>query len=378
MFGLYVHWPYCERKCPYCDFNSHVRVRCDENAWCEAVLKEMALVAALQGTGRPVLETIFFGGGTPSLMAGRTVGRIIDRAAKLWTIAENIEISLESNPASADAVRFVDYKAAGVNRLSLGIQSFDSAALTFLGRLHDADEAKSALKLAMSTFERVSFDLIYARPDQAAESWKKELEEALGYGTEHLSLYQLTVEPATPFATMEMRGVFAVPPEETAAALFEITQEITEKAGLPAYEVSNHAKPGGECRHNLIYWRYGSYAGVGPGAHGRLDLFGKRYATAAERIPERWLRKIGEKGNGFSVIEEIEPSVGARERLLMGLRLTEGIDMSDFPRRWNIELPAEKIAMLSEFGLIEVAGSRLAATTAGKLVLNRIIEELSV
>jgi putative oxygen-independent coproporphyrinogen III oxidase len=377
MFGLYVHWPYCARKCPYCDFNSHVRPDRDEDAWCEAVSKEMALIATLQGEERPTLETIFFGGGTPSLMAGRTVGRIVERAAELWTVAKDIEITLEANPASAEAARFADYRAAGVNRLSLGIQSFEPAALKFLGRLHDVEEAKAALTLAISIFPRVSFDLIYARPGQEAADWKRELAEALNYGTDHLSLYQLTIEPTTPFATMAQRGAFALPPEEQAAALFELTREMTERAGMPAYEISNHAKPGGECRHNLIYWRYGAYAGVGPGAHGRLDLYGKRFATAAERQPERWLAKIDEKNSGFSTIEEIEPAEAAREQLLMGLRLREGIDRSVFRGRWNIELSAEKIAALSGLGLVRLEGERLAATDKGKLVLNRIIEELA-
>jgi putative oxygen-independent coproporphyrinogen III oxidase len=377
MFGLYAHWPYCARKCPYCDFNSHVRSDRGENAWCEAVLKEMALIAALQGDRRPVLETIFFGGGTPSLMAGKTVGRLIEQAARLWTVAADIEVTLEANPASAEAARFADYRAAGVNRLSLGIQSFDPSALKFLGRLHDVGEAKSALKLAISIFPRISFDLIYALPRQEVADWKKELAEALDYGTEHLSLYQLTVEPVTPFATMVQRGVFALPPEETAVALFECTQEMTEKAGLPAYEISNHARSGGECRHNLIYWRYGTYAGVGPGAHGRLDLYGKRFATAAERLPERWLAKIDERGGGIAVIEEMKPVESAREHLLMGLRLREGIDLARFRQRWNLEPPAEKIAELADLGLIGLENDRLTATTSGKLVLNRVIEELA-
>jgi putative oxygen-independent coproporphyrinogen III oxidase len=377
-FGLYIHWPFCVAKCPYCDFNSHVRPDRDEAAWCDGILKEMKLVATLQGDQRPKLDTIFFGGGTPSLMQGKTVAAVIEQAARCWTFADDIEITLESNPASADAGRFADYKTAGVNRLSLGIQSFDPAALTFLGRVHGVDEARAALKLAISTFDRVSFDLIYARPGQTEADWRAELSEAFSYGTEHLSLYELTVEPVTPFATMLARGTFEMPSEDTAATLYNDTQEAADAANMPAYEISNHARPGCECHHNLIYWRYGAYAGLGPGAHGRLDVFGRRFATANERRPERWLEKIATKDSGFATMEEILPDQGMREHLLMNLRLREGVDIIAFRDRWGGGLPDEKIIALADLGLVAKENGRLAATPYGRLVLNRLIEELTV
>jgi putative oxygen-independent coproporphyrinogen III oxidase len=377
-FGLYVHWPYCARKCPYCDFNSHVRSDRDEAGWLNAVLKEMALVAKMQGKVRPELQSVFFGGGTPSLMQGKSAGRILEEAARFWPCAKDLEVTLEANPASAEAARFADYAAAGVNRLSLGVQSFDDAALKFLARLHNAAEAKAALALAIETFPRVSFDLIYARPGQTAAAWEKELSEALAYGTEHLSLYQLTIEPVTPFATMQARGLFQMPEEETAAALYETTQSLTEAAGLPAYEISNHARPGCEARHNLLYWRYGAYAGVGPGAHGRLDLFGRRYATYCERLPERWQEKVEKRGHGFATVDEIEPDVASREHLLMNLRLREGLNVADYQARWGKALSVEKIAALAADGFISYEAGHLAATPRGFLVLNRLIDELAV
>ncbi len=376
-FGLYVHWPYCARKCPYCDFNSHVRPERDEQGWLAAVCKEMAVVANLQGKDRPVLDSIYFGGGTPSLMAGKTAGRIIAAAAETWPPAPDIEITLEANPASAEAARFADYAAAGVTRLSLGVQSFDDAALKFLGRLHNAAEAEAALALALKTFPRVSFDLIYARPEQSVEDWKRELAKALSFGTEHLSLYQLTVEPATPFSTMQRRGLLHLPDEDLAAALYETTAEMTEAAGLPAYEISNYARPGAEARHNLIYWRYGSYAGLGPGAHGRLDLYGRRYATVCERLPERWREKVEKQGHGFAVVEEITPEAGAHENLLMSMRLKEGLDLAAYRKCWGVAPSAEKIEALARLGLLTCENDRLAATARGALVLDKVIEELA-
>lgn len=376
-FGLYVHWPYCSRKCPYCDFNSHVRDAIDEESWCAAILTEMAAIARLQGEDRPGLSTIFFGGGTPSLMHGASVGRIVEQAARLWNFAPDIEISLESNPASAEAARFADYRAAGVNRLSLGVQAFDDTALKFLGRLHDAAEAKAAIALALNTFERVSFDLIYARPGQSAAEWKGELAEALAFGVEHLSLYQLTIEKGTPFFAMQQRGAIAMPLDEASAALFDLTQDITEAAGMPAYEISNHARPGRECRHNLLYWRYESYAGVGPGAHGRLDLFSRRYATANERHPERWRALVAEKGQGFATVDEIGLDTAAGEHVLMSLRLAEGLDLDDYAARWGKTLDETRITPLIELGLVRRNANRLAATASGRLLLNRVIEELA-
>jgi putative oxygen-independent coproporphyrinogen III oxidase len=377
-FGLYVHWPFCAAKCPYCDFNSHVRTSIDEAGWAQAVLREMTHVAELQGANRPLLQTIFFGGGTPSLMSARTTGRVIDAATSLWPCANDMEITLEANPASAEAARFADYAKAGVNRLSLGVQALNDADLRFLGRLHDVREAKAALALGMRNFTRVSLDLIYARPGQSLNAWRSELAEALSFGTEHLSLYQLTVEPETPFATMHKRGLFQLPGEDLAADFYEATQDMTARAGLPAYEISNHALPGCESRHNLLYWHYGAYAGVGPGAHGRLELNGKRIATVCERLPERWREKVLRNGHGFTDISEIDQRSGAREHLLMNLRLSEGLDLSAYRARWDCEPSPERIAALTADGLVKLESGRLAATPRGRLVLNRVIAELAV
>ena len=376
-FGLYVHWPFCAAKCPYCDFNSHVRSAIDETGWRETILREMAYVAALQGDERPRLDTIFFGGGTPSLMSGASVGAIIEAAARHWHVANDIEITLEANPASAEAARFADYRAAGVNRISLGVQALNDADLRFLGRLHNLAEAKAALALAMKTFERVSFDLIYARPNQTVAAWKGELAEALSFGTEHLSLYQLTIEPQTPFAILHRQGIFRVPDENRAADLYEATQELTAAAGLPAYEVSNHARPGAEARHNLIYWRYGDYAGLGPGAHGRLQLGEKRIATVCERLPERWCEKVMADGHGFVEMSTVSPADGARENLLMSLRLVEGIDVEAYRARWGTAPDPARIAELAGEGLLTPDSNRLRVTARGMLVLNSIIAALA-
>ena len=376
-FGLYIHWPFCAAKCPYCDFNSHVRTAIDETGWCNAILTEMAHVASLQGDARPVVETIFFGGGTPSLMSGASLGRILNEAKRLWPWANDVEVTLEANPASADASRFADYRAAGVNRVSLGIQALNDADLKFLGRLHNLAEAKAALALALETFDRVSLDLIYARPGQTIATWKTELAEALAFGTEHLSLYQLTIEPQTRFATLYREGKIKTPADELAAALYETTQDITSAAGLPAYEVSNHARTGAEARHNLIYWRYGSYAGFGPGAHGRLELGGKRIATAGERVPERWLEKVRTDGYGFIEWNEIAPADAAREHLLMNLRLVEGLDLAAYRERWGTSPDSSHIAELEAQGLLAHDGNYLRATPSGMLVLNAVIADLS-
>src|SRR2546423_8246137 len=324
-FGIYVHWPYCAAKCPYCDFNSHVRPQFDEAIWASGIVRELQYIADLQAPSQPSVSTVFFGGGTPSLMHGAAVDRVIETIAQLWSMADDVEITLESNPASADVLRFREYRAAGVNRLSLGVQALNDPDLKMLGRLHSAPEAKAALATAMRIFDRVSLDLIYARPQQSATQWRHELREALAFGTEHLSLYQLTIEPATPFATLARAGTLRIPDDDTAAALYEVTQEVTEQANLPAYEISNHARPAAECRHNLLYWRYGDYAGVGPGAHGRLTLGGRRIATATERLPERWRAAIEKQGPAFVEQGEIGKGDAAREHLLMNLRSTGGI-----------------------------------------------------
>jgi putative oxygen-independent coproporphyrinogen III oxidase len=376
-FGIYVHWPFCAAKCPYCDFNSHVRSEIDEAGWANAIVRELEWTANLQGADRPIVKTIFFGGGTPSLMSGKAVGAVLDAIARLWRTSNNIEITLESNPASADAARFRDYRAAGVNRLSLGVQALNDADLKFLGRLHNVEEAKAALSIAMANFERVSLDLIYARPNQTAQQWQAELTEALSFETEHLSLYQLTIEPATPFATLARTGALKIPEDDAAATLYEITQEMTEAAGRPGYEISNHAAPGAECRHNLLYWRYGDYAGVGPGAHGRVSVGGKRIATSCERLPERWRENVERSGHGICEQSEITSADSAREHLLMNLRLAEGIDLAEYEWRWGRALDASRIQTLKQDGFLSEYDGKLIATPRGRLVLNSVIAALA-
>jgi oxygen-independent coproporphyrinogen-3 oxidase len=376
-FGIYVHWPFCAAKCPYCDFNSHVRSEFDETLWSSAIMQELEWVAAQQGSNRPVVESIFFGGGTPSLMTGAAVARVIDAIGRLWTPAPNAEITLESNPASAEAARFRDYRAAGVNRVSLGVQALNDTDLKFLGRLHNVADAKAALAMAMGVFDRVSLDLIYARPRQTVAEWRAELAEALAFGTEHLSLYQLTIEAGTPFAELARQGRLVTPDEDIAAALYETTQELTEAAGRPAYEISNHAVPGAESRHNLIYWRYGAYAGVGPGAHGRLDLAGKRFATSCERLPERWRDLVSRAGHGMIEMQEIAQADAAHEHLLMNMRLAEGLDVAGYETRWSAPLDRRRIAGLENEGLVRLANEKLFATPRGRLVLNSVIAALA-
>ncbi|GAA0552344.1 oxygen-independent coproporphyrinogen-3 oxidase [Rhizomicrobium palustre] len=376
-FALYVHWPFCAAKCPYCDFNSHVREAIAEEDWVASILSEMRYAAEMQGEARPVLSTVFFGGGTPSLMQGKSVGRILEEARALWPWANDVEITLEANPASADAARFADYKAAGVNRVSLGIQALNDADLKFLGRLHDLAEAKAALVLAQKNFDRVSLDLIYARPGQTLTAWESELKEALAIGTEHLSLYQLTIEPQTPFSLLHQRGKLVIPDEDHAAALFDLTQEITAAAGLPAYEVSNHARPGCDARHNLVYWRYGSYAGVGPGAHGRLWLGDEIVATVTERLPERWLKNVAANRHGYTQWEKVACEDAAHEHLLMNLRLAEGLDLAAYRERWGITLSPPRIAELEAQGLVTLQDGHLKASKRGLLVLNSLIAELA-
>jgi len=375
-FGIYVHWPFCAAKCPYCDFNSHVRASIDESGWIEAIIRELEWTAQSQGKGRPIVETIFFGGGTPSLMTGASVARVLDTIARLWPMANDLEITLEANPASADAARFADYRTAGVNRLSLGMQALNDADLKRLGRLHNAQEARAALALAMRNFERVSLDLIYARPDQSEHAWREELKEALAFGTDHLSLYQLTVEPGTPFAVLYQNGALKIPDENLAAGLYEATQELTEVAGRPAYEISNHAKPGFESRHNLLYWRYQDYAGVGPGAHGRLELDGKRISTSTIRLPERWREAVMSGENSFVDFAPVADEDAAREHLLMNLRLGEGIDLAAYQARWGTRPSPAKLVPLIEQGLLRQDGEQITATAQGRLVLNAVIAEI--
>ncbi len=373
-FGIYVHWPYCAQKCPYCDFNSHVRERYSDARWSDGILRELAFVAGLQ-TERPPVASVFFGGGTPSLMSGRAVARVLDGIAVLWSIDENVEITLEANPNSVEQDRFRDYRAAGVNRVSIGVQALDEPALKALGRLHGVEEAKSAVRLAQSIFPRSSFDLIYARPHQTQDAWKAELSEALAFGTEHLSLYQLTIEPGTAYATLARQGKLTVPDEDSAAEFYDMTEDICAASGLRSYEVSNYAKPGAESRHNLVYWRYGDYAGVGPGAHGRLTLDGRRMASEAERLPEKWLAAVEARGTSITLADVSDDA--ARENLLMGLRLAEGIDLGSYRERWGVAPSPSQIEELGEAGLIAIDGGRLRATARGRLVLNAVIAQLA-
>ncbi|HVZ27508.1 MAG TPA: radical SAM family heme chaperone HemW [Rhizomicrobium sp.] len=375
-FGIYVHWPFCAAKCPYCDFNSHVRTTLDEPGWVTGIEKELDWTATAQGAERPMVETIFFGGGTPSLLSGKAVGRVLDKISHTWRLANDVEITLEANPASADAARFADYKAAGVNRLSLGMQALNDADLKALGRLHNAAEAEAALKLAMAQFSRVSLDLIYARPSQELAQWQAELTRALSFGTDHLSLYQLTIEPQTPFAQLHKSGALKSPDDDLAADLYALTQEMTEAAGLPAYEISNHARPGSESRHNLIYWRYGDYAGVGPGAHGRLTLQGKRVATATIKLPERWQDAVMQEGRAFTDFVEVNDGEAAREHLMMNLRLSEGLDLAAYELRWAMRPELEKITPLVGQGLLTLSDDVLRATPQGRLLLNAVIAAL--
>ena len=382
-FGVYVHWPFCAQKCPYCDFNSHVRFGgIDEPRFRAAFLRELDSTA--ERTGPRTVSSIFFGGGTPSLMQPETVGAILDRIAALWSVEPSAEITLEANPGSVEAGRFRGYRAAGVNRVSLGVQSLRDDILKSLGRIHSVAEAKAAIDIARATFERFSFDLIYARPGQTLADWKDELRDALAIAGRHLSLYQLTIEPETPFAVLHAAGKLVIPDEDAALALYEATQELTATAGLPAYEISNHAAPSEESRHNLLYWRYGEYAGCGPGAHGRIATTGTRYATSTERNPERWAERVEASGHG--IIEETPLSTAeeADEMLLMGLRLGEGVDLARLARLTGARPSAATIAALTQQGLIEAIShpgqeeQRIRATGNGRFILNEIVLRLAM
>ena len=376
-FGVYVHWPFCLSKCPYCDFNSHVRhAAIDEARFARAFAAEIATTAA-RVPGRTV-STIFFGGGTPSLMQPATVGTILDAIARHWPLAADIEVTLEANPTSVEAARFRAFRAAGVNRVSLGVQSLDDATLKELGRLHTAQEALDAVAVARSIFARYSFDLIYARPRQTLEAWAAELRRAINEAAEHLSLYQLTIEPDTPFFGLHKAGKLIVPDEDLARDLYDLTQAICTDAGLPAYEVSNHARLGAECRHNLVYWRGHDYAGVGPGAHGRLTIDGRRVATATEKRPEAWLMRVEGSGSGFTVEEKLTSGEAADEYLLMGLRLVEGIDPARFSALAGRPLDPKRISILREEGAVETTkDGRLRVTRSGFPVLDAVVADLA-
>jgi putative oxygen-independent coproporphyrinogen III oxidase len=408
-FAVYVHWPFCAQKCPYCDFNSHVRHKgWDEDRFLAAYLRE--LEDAKTRTGPRAVHSVFFGGGTPSLMRPATTAAILDKIADLWSVEADAEITLEANPGSVEAARFQGYRAAGVNRVSIGVQSLNEHELRKLGRIHSVEEAKAALDVARATFDRYSFDLIYARPDQTPSAWRAELAEALDLAGDHLSLYQLTIEPDTPYAALQAAGKLIVPDPDLAAALYEITQEMTEARGLAAYEISNHAAPGRESRHNLVYWRYGEYAGVGPGAHGRIVERDGRKATAAEKHPETWAGRVETEGHGLIEFTPLCPAEQADEILLMGLRLKEGVDLSRLAALGGAPSDAA-IAHLAGLGLIErspapppphwredelggiamcigpglpssapatdVGSGRIRATPRGRFVLNAIVAELS-
>lgn len=372
--ALYVHWPFCVSKCPYCDFNSHVRSEIDQARWRDALIADLTLEAALLPGRR--LGSIFFGGGTPSLMPPATVAAVIDRAAAQWEFTPDIEITLEANPSSVEAARFGDLAAAGVNRVSLGLQALDNAALRFLGRAHDVAEGLAALDVAQRHFGRVSFDLITARPGQSPAEWEAELTRALSFGTEHLSLYQLTIEPGTRFSTLFARGELVLPDEDVAAELWDTTRAMTAAAGLPAYEVSNHARPGAESRHNLTYWRYGDYAGIGPGAHGRRGGL----ATQRHRKPENWLAAVDRNGNGLQLEEPLEPRTRAVEALVMGLRLTEGVDLDRIAAATGLERLVDPVAeeRLAGLELLRRNGARLALTERGMPLLDAILTDLVV
>ena len=377
-FGVYVHWPFCLSKCPYCDFNSHVRqAPVDEERFLAAFRSELAHRARI--APRRTVSSVFFGGGTPSLMRPETVGAILDNIGAHWTIDADIEVTLEANPTSVEAERFRGYRAAGINRVSLGVQAMNDTDLKALGRLHTVEEAMKAVGIAASTFERYSFDLIYARPFQSPAAWKAELNDAIDRAAEHLSLYQLTVEPDTMFEKLHRAGKLPIPDPDQARALWDVTQEVTAARGLPAYEVSNHARPGAESRHNLIYWRYGEYAGVGPGAHGRLRTqAGQRRAQSTERHPEMWLTVVEGEGHGLVTDDVLSREEQGDEFLLMGLRLTEGVDPRRFAELSGRKLDESRISELVEQGMVfRTRDGRLRVTSEGFPVLDMVVADLA-
>ncbi len=375
-FGLYLHWPFCQSKCPYCDFNSHVAAKTDQRRWQTAYLAEIDRLGR-ETEGR-ILQTVFFGGGTPSLMDGDLVAAILDKIRATWPMANDPEITLEANPGSVDAGRFGAYREAGINRVSIGIQALNDDALRQLGRLHSAAEARQAYDIARATFSRVSFDLIYARQGQGLTEWRRELDEALAMQPTHLSLYQLTIEDGTVFGARHALGQLrGLPDEDMAADLFLVTQEITQKQGLMAYEVSNHAQPGEEARHNLIYWQGGDYIGIGPGAHGRLTHGGFRDATEAPKSPELWLRMIESGRPGELARQRLLPKDRGAEYLLMGLRLRDGINLQRLEDMMGATLAPDAVNGLVRHGFVALADGNIRATDAGRMILNKVIETLS-
>ncbi len=376
-FGVYIHWPFCLSKCPYCDFNSHVRhTPIDEERYVRAFAREIETTAA-RTPGREV-TSIFLGGGTPSLMKPQTVGGILDAIGRHWRVAPDVEVTLEANPTSVEATRFHGYRAAGVNRVSLGVQALDDASLKALGRLHTAREALDAVAIARGAFDRYSFDLIYARPDQTPQMWADELKLAISEAAEHLSLYQLTIEEGTPFFGLHAAGKLKTPDEPTARALYDVTQDVCAQLGLPAYEISNHARPGAECKHNLVYWRGQEYAGIGPGAHARLDIDGFRHALATERRPEAWLMRVEANGHGVTTDDLLNSEERADEFLLMGLRLAEGIDPRRYAALSGRQLDPGRITILREEGAITIdANGRLRVTRSGFPVLDAVVADLA-
>ncbi len=376
-FGVYIHWPFCKAKCPYCDFNSHVRHQpVDAMSFADGLATELKWFA-VQTPGR-IVSSIFFGGGTPSLMPPAAVAQVLDAVAALWPIAADAEITMEANPTSIEAENFRGYRTAGVNRVSVGVQALNDADLKALGRQHSAQEALAAFRLAAKIFPRVSFDLIYARPRQTLDQWRAELTQALAEQQGHMSLYQLTIEPGTAYHDLHAKGSLIIPSEDRATDLYDITQELTERAGLPAYEVSNHARTGHESQHNLLYWRYGEYAGVGPGAHSRLALGENRRALIVEKHPESWRDLVNSQGTGVVADIAVTPAEQASEYLLMGLRVSEGIDLDRYAALAGRGIDSGKIAGLKSMGLIKREGSRLKATPDGRKLLNALIAELAV
>jgi len=375
-FGLYIHWPFCQSKCPYCDFNSHVAASIDQRRWRDAYVREISRVAA-ETQGR-VLETVFFGGGTPSLMEPEVVADVLAVVRAAWPMVNDPEITLEANPGSVEAGRFRGFAQAGVTRVSMGVQALNDADLRRLGRLHSVAEARQAFDIARNNFQRVSFDLIYARQDQTLADWRAELSEALAMAVDHLSMYQLTIEEGTAFGDRFARGgLRGLPDEEVQADMYAVTQEVCAAHGMPAYEVSNHAAPGAESRHNLIYWRMGDYAGIGPGAHGRLTLGGRRWATVAPKAPGAWLAMVEQDQAGEEPREEVSGEEQATEYLLMSMRLSEGMDLARYAALSGGPIAEERITDLAELGLVRVDSGRLIATAEGRAVLNGVLRELA-
>ena len=373
--GIYVHWPYCQSKCPYCDFNAYASAEFDDRAWLNAYLRQ--LDGYFEETSDRTCASVYFGGGTPSLMAPQTVGGILDRVDSAWGFEDGHEVTLEANPSSSDAESFNSFRAAGVNRISIGVQSLRDDELRRLGRLHTAAEARSAFDVASAAFERTSIDLIYGRQHQSLDDWTRELEEAMGWGSEHLSLYQLTIEPGTPFGSRQKAGRLpGLPDDDLAADMFDATREICERSGYAQYEISNFAKPGSESRHNLLYWRYSDFLGIGPGAHGRFSAHGRRIATETHLSPEAWLDAVDERGTGESSRTLISDSEQAKEYLLMSLRLAEGVDTRRYALLNGAELDKETIERLAAEGLVEISEGFLRSTARGRLLLNAILTEL--